>query len=155
MLFVQFTLGAERYLLDSAQIERMLPLAPLKSLPGVPPWVAGLFDYGGEPVPVIDLSALALGVRSRERLSTRLALVHYPHATPDGVVPRRLGLLVEQATRTVSFDARAFRDPGIDTPHARYLGPVAHDAHGLAQWVRVEHLLPAGVQAQLFTASAA
>ena len=51
--------------------------------------------------------------------------------------------------------APAFRDPGIDTPHARYLGPVAHDAHGLAQWVRVEHLLPAGVQAQLFTASAA
>jgi len=153
MLFVQFTLGAERYLLDSAQIERMLPLAPLKSLPGMPPWVAGLFDYGGEPVPVMDLSALALGVRSRERLSTRLALVHYPHATPDGVVPRRLGLLVEQATRTVSFDARAFRDPGIDTPHARYLGPLTRDEAGLLQWVRIEHLLPDDVQALLFAGS--
>jgi chemotaxis-related protein WspB len=55
----------------------------------------------------------------------------------------------------VTLDATAFRDPGIETPHARYLGPVARDAAGLLQWVRIEHLLPADVQAQLFTASAA
>src|ERR1700712_3599313 len=71
MLFVQFTLDQARYVLDSSQIERMLPLAPLTTMPGVPAWVAGIFKYEGAPVPVIDLAALALGRRSHERLSTR------------------------------------------------------------------------------------
>jgi chemotaxis-related protein WspB len=145
MLFVQFSLDADRYLLDTAQIERMLPRAPLKALPSAPRWVAGIMDYESEPVPVVDLSALALGRDTRERLSTRLALVHYPHQTAHGVETRRLGLLLEGATRTVKLDAAAFRDAGVDTPHARYLGPLAHD----------EHLLPDDVQALLFAERAA
>jgi chemotaxis-related protein WspB len=155
MLFVQFSLDADRYLLDAAQIERMLPRAALKALPGAPRWVAGIMDYESEPVPVVDLSALALGREARERLSTRLALVRYPHRAMHRVETRRLGLLLEGATRTVKFDAAAFRDAGIDTPHARYLGPLAHDEDGLLQWVRIEHLLPDDVQALLFAERAA
>jgi chemotaxis-related protein WspB len=151
MLFVQFTLGADRYLIDGRQIERMLPVTPLKALPGAPAWVAGILTYEDEPVPVIDMTALALGRPSHERLSTRLALVCYPRANGE----RRLGVLLEQATRTVTLDVAAFGDAGIDTPHARYLGPVASDAEGLMQWVRVEHLLPPEVQALLFAGSAA
>ncbi|AQH00636.1 chemotaxis protein CheW [Burkholderia sp. KK1] len=156
MLFVQFTLGSDRYLLDSAQIERMLPLAPLKTLPGAPAWVAGVLDYEGASVPVIDLAALALARASHERLSTRLALVTYPRRDEHGATtPHRLGLLLEQATRTVTFDAASFIDAGIDTPHARYLGPLTRDEAGLLQWVRIEHLLPDDVQALLFAGSAA
>lgn len=150
MLFVQFTLGADRYLLDSAQIERMLPLAPMKSLPGAPAWVAGVLDYEGAPVPVVDIAALALARPSRERLSTRLALVAYPR---EGGTTHRLGILLEQATRTVALDIAAFSDAGIDTPHARYLGPLARDEAGLLQWVRIEHLLSEDVQALLFAGS--
>ncbi|GAB5094539.1 chemotaxis protein CheW [Caballeronia sp. GAWG1-1] len=153
MLFVQFTLGSDRYLLDSAQIERMLPLAPLKALPGAPEWVAGLFDYEDAPVPVIDVAALALGRASRERLSTRLALVAYKRDGARDSTTHRLGLVLEQATRTVTLDTAAFADAGIDTPHARYLGPVARDEAGLLQWVRMEHLLPLDVQALLFAES--
>jgi chemotaxis-related protein WspB len=155
MLFVQFTLNQDRYVLDSSQIERMLPLAPLTTMPGVPAWVAGIVEYEGGPVPVIDLAALALGRRSHERLSTRLALVYYPHKSDAGVALRRLGILLEGATRTVSFDASAFSHAGIEAAEARYLGPLARDAQGLLQWVRIEHLLPEHVQAQLFTESAA
>jgi chemotaxis-related protein WspB len=155
MLFVQFTLDTDRYVLDSSQIERMLPLVPLKTMPGVPAWVAGIFEYEGAPVPVIDLAALALGRRSHERLSTRLALVHYPHKTAAGVEQRRLGIVLERATRTVFIDASAFSHAGIEAVEARYLGPLARDAQGLLQWVRIEHVLPEHVQARLFTESAA
>ncbi|SAK49510.1 chemotaxis protein CheW [Caballeronia ptereochthonis] len=156
MLFVQFTLGSDRYLLDSAQVERMLPLAPLKALPGAPAWVAGVLDHEGASVPVIDIAALALARPSRERLSTRLALAVYPRRDGDGVITHhRLGLLLEQATRTVTFDAASFSDAGIDTPHARYLGPLTRDDAGLLQWVRIEHLLPEDVQTLLFAGSEA
>ncbi|MCG7399806.1 MULTISPECIES: chemotaxis protein CheW [Caballeronia] len=156
MLFVQFTLDADRYLLDSAQVERMLPLAPLKTLPGAPAWVAGVLDCEGANVPVIDLAALALARASHERVSTRLALVAYPRCGDDGAIKHhRLGLLLEQATRTVTFDAASFTDAGIGTPHARYLGPLARDERGLLQWVRIEHLLPDDVQTLLFAGSEA
>jgi chemotaxis-related protein WspB len=155
MLFVQFTLNNDRYVLDTSQIERMLPLAPLKAMPGVPAWIAGIFEYEGKPVPVIDLAALALGRHSHERLSTRLALVHYPQTTPAGVELRRLGILLEGATRTLTFDTTAFSHAGIEASEARYLGPLARDADGLVQWVRIEHVLPEHVQAQLFMESEA
>lgn len=155
MLFVQFTLDNDRYVIDSSQVERMLSLVPLKALPGVPDWVAGVLDYEASPVPVIDLAALALGRRSHERLSTRLALVCYPHETATGVEHERLGILLERATRTVTLDAAAFKPAGVEATNARYLGPLARDDQGLVQWVRIEHLLPEHVRAQLFTRSKA
>jgi chemotaxis-related protein WspB len=61
-----------------------------------------------------------------------------------------LALLLEGATRTIRLDMAAFQDAGLDMPHARYLGPVASEAGGLVQWIRVEHLLPDDVKALLF-----
>lgn len=155
MLFIQFTLDNDRYVIDSSQVERMLSLVPLKTMLSVPDWVAGVLEYEALPVPVIDLAALALGRRSHERLSTRLALVFYPHEGPTGVEHKRLGILLERATRTLTLDVAAFSPAGIEATDARYLGPLARDAQGLVQWVRIEHLLPEHVQAQLFTQSEA
>jgi chemotaxis-related protein WspB len=149
MLFILFTLDSERYVIDATQVERLMPLTPQsppKTIPGAPSWVAGVLDYEGAPLPVIDLPALALGRPAAQLMSTRVVLVRYPHA---GTV-RLLALLLEGATRTIRLAADAFHDAGIDLPHARYLGPVASEAGGLVQWIRVEHLLPDDVKALLF-----
>ncbi|WP_345812418.1 chemotaxis protein CheW [Paraburkholderia sp. PREW-6R] len=149
MLFILFTLDSERYVIDATQVERLMPLtpkAPPKSIPGAPPWVAGVLDHEGAPLPLIDLPALALGRPAARLMSTRVVLVRYPHA---GTV-RLLALLLEGATRTIRLEASAFRESGIDLPDARYLGPVASEAGGLVQWIRVEHLLPDYVKALLF-----
>ncbi|MFM0233290.1 MULTISPECIES: chemotaxis protein CheW [Paraburkholderia] len=149
MLFILFTLDNERYVIDATQVERLMPLTPRsppKTIPGAPSWVAGVLDYEGAPLPVIDLPALALGRPAEQLMSTRVVLVRYPHA---GTV-RLLALLLEGATRTIRLNADAFHDAGIDMPNARYLGPVASEAGGLVQWIRVEHLLPDDVKALLF-----
>jgi chemotaxis-related protein WspB len=154
MLFILFTLDNERYVIDATQVERLMPLTPQsppKTIPGAPRWVAGVLDHEGAPLPVIDLPALALGRPAAQLMSTRLVLVRYPHA---GTV-RLLGLLLEGATRTIRLQADAFHDAGIDTPHARYLGPLTRDEQGLLQWVRIEHLLPDDVHALLFAGSEA
>ncbi|AJZ58518.1 cheW-like domain protein [Paraburkholderia fungorum] len=149
MLFILFTLDSERYVIDAAQVERLMPLTPQsppKAIPGAPSWVAGVLDHEGAALPVIDLPALALGRPAAQLMSTRVVLVRYPHA---GTV-RLLALLLEGATRTIRLAAEAFHDAGIDMPHARYLGPVASEAGSLVQWIRVEHLLPDNVKALLF-----
>jgi chemotaxis-related protein WspB len=149
MLFLIFHLDQDRYALDAAEVVEVLPCVPLKALPNTPAWVAGVFSYHGRPVPVIDLSSLALGRPAAERVSTRMVLVHYPLADAANS-SRLLALIVEQATRTIRRDAADFIASGVATPQARYLGPVASDAAGLVQWIRVDGLLPDYVRAILF-----
>jgi chemotaxis-related protein WspB len=157
MLFLLFDLDGDRYALDAAGIAEVLALAPTKSIPGAPAWVAGMFERHGEPVPVIDVSQLALGRPARQLRSTRLVLVRYspddaaqagPHA--GGEPARLLGLIVERATQTRRIERARFLDSGIATPHARWLGPVANDGAGLVQWVEVQQMLSDDVKALLF-----
>lgn len=153
MLFIIFHLNQDRYALDVNEVVEVLPLLPLKALPGAPAWVAGVFSYQDQAVPVIDLSALALGRPAARRLSTRIVLIRYPLADGENST-RLLAIVVEQATGTMRRDAADFVDSGIATPQARYLGPVALDPSGLVQWINVRELLPDDVKAMLFVAEA-
>jgi chemotaxis-related protein WspB len=153
MLFLIFHLDQDRYALDAADVVEVLPFGPLKALPNTPAWVAGVFSYYGQPVPVIDLSSLALGRPAARRLSTRTVLVRYPLADAANG-SRLLAIIVEQATRTMRRDPTDFTATGVATPQARYLGPVASDPAGLVQWISVQGLLPDDVRAILFVREA-
>jgi chemotaxis-related protein WspB len=152
MLFLLFQLDNDRYALPAAQIAKVLPLVELKLIPDAPEWVAGVFSYQEAPVPVIDVSMLALGRPAQRRLSTRTVLVHYPHS---GVQSHLLGLIVEKTTQTLQCDPDAFTAYGVDNVGARYLGPVLADPRGLIQWIKVTDLVPKPVQAQQFPAQVA
>ncbi|AOK49291.1 chemotaxis protein CheW [Burkholderia sp. MSMB617WGS] len=159
MLFLLFHLDGERYALDAAEIAEVLPLAATKTIPGAPAWAAGILMHRGEPVPVIDVPRLALGRAAQPLRSTRLVLVRYrlPAAEPAVAPPRvrLLGLIVERATQTARIARDAFRDSGIATPHARWLGPIASDADGVVQWVAVQHIVSGDARALLFDYAAA
>ena len=148
MLFFLFTIGQDRYALDALQIAEVLPVIGVKAIPQAPAGVAGIIDYHGVPVPLIDLSQLALGKPARQRLGTRIILVHYPDQTGAN---RLLGLLAERATEIMRRDPADFVPSGIESEPAPYLGPVATDAQGMVQWVKVDRLLPPSVRDQLFT----
>ncbi|MDB5771002.1 MAG: chemotaxis protein CheW [Burkholderia sp.] len=152
MLFLLFQLDKDRYALPATQVAEVLPLVELKHIPNAPAWVAGAFSHQGRPVPVIDLSMLALGRPAQRRLSTRTVLVHYPQS---GAQSHLLGLVAEKATETLQCDPAAFAAYGVDNEDARYLGPVFADPRGLIQWIRITDLLPEPVQALLFPAQEA
>jgi chemotaxis-related protein WspB len=157
MLFLLFELDGDRYALDAAEIVEVLALVPTKSIPGAPAWIAGVFERHGESVPVIDVPQLALGRAARQLRSTRLVLVRYgaAHAGHEvasggGEPQHLLGLIVERATQTRRIERGQFAGSGVATPHARWLGPVASDATGLVQWVKVQQMLDDNVKALLF-----
>jgi chemotaxis-related protein WspB len=147
MLFLLFRLGRDRYAIEAAQIAEILPLIALKTLPGASPEIAGVIDHRGGPVPVIDLSVLALGRPAAPRLSTRIVIVHY--RALDGAI-HRLGLIAEHATETMRREASEFVASGVTNPATPWLGPVAPDPRGLIQRVDVGQLLPATVRDLLF-----
>jgi chemotaxis-related protein WspB len=147
MLFLLFQLGKDRYALEASEVAEVLPLVELKRLPQAPPGVAGIFNFRGQSVPVIDLSDLTLGRPAKFQLSTRIVLVNYAPATGPA---RLLGLMVEQATETLKRDRADFKEAGVAVEAAPYLGPVTQDERGLIQWIEVRKLLPTALQELLF-----
>lgn len=152
MLLLVFHLDRDRYAIEAAQVVSVLPLVQIKTIPQAPAAVAGLFDYRGELVPVIDLCRLAVDRAARQLLSTRIIVVDYPD--DDGRM-RKLGLIAEQVLETLRRDAHEFEASGVDSPDAAYLGPVASDARGPIQLIGVRELLPESMRELLFRAVAA
>jgi chemotaxis-related protein WspB len=147
-LFLLFRLGAERYSLDAATVVEVIPLIAVTRLPGALPGVAGVINYRGNPVPVLDLAALARGERTPERISTRILIVTYNGRT----IPRHhhLGLVAEQVTDMLRCESDEFKPSGVETKEARYLGPVRPDRAGLIQRVEPQLLLSPEMRDALF-----
>lgn len=146
MLFLAFKMGNDRYLLDVHQVEEVLPYTAVKALPGAPTGVVGLIDYHGAPIPLIDITLLALGRPSVPVLSTRTVVTRY--STQDGE-QRLLALLAERVTDTFERDPSDFVPFGLEPSTPPYLGPVASDDEGLTQRVNVEVLLSEEIRAAL------
>src|SRR5215813_9324235 len=121
MLFLIFHLGEDWYALNSAEIVQVLPHVAWKVIPQAPPGVAGVINYHGAPVPLIDPKALSLGQVAARHMSTRIILVNY--LAPDGET-HLLGFLAEPATETIRREITDFVDPGVPADRAPFLGPV-------------------------------
>lgn len=147
MLALLFSIGEDRYGLPVAAVAEITPMLRLKQMPGAPAFVAGLCNYRGQAIPVLDVSALAGGQPCRPVLSTRMIVVHYPLAA-GGV--RCLGLLAEKATETVDIPAAALRPTGVRVDEAPFLGKVAIASGEMVQLVEVGQLLTPEVEARLF-----
>jgi chemotaxis-related protein WspB len=148
VLHLVLRLGADRYALDAAQVIEVVALVKLKALPGAPVGVAGIMNYRGDAVPVLDLELLATGVASPRVLETRIILVHYP---PDD---RALGLLVSEVGDTLRADPLRFEPAGVATEGTPFLGPILTTAEGVVQRVEVASLLTEELRTALFPAGA-
>ena len=142
-----FQIGCDRYALSARSILEVLPLMNLKRVPCAPVGIAGVLNYRGAPVPVIDLNEMTLAKPAARRLSTRIILVNY---TFEAQHLRPLGLIAEQATNMIQLSLQDFIPSGVESNEARYLGRVANDAGGLIQWIDVERLLTPEVREVLF-----
>ena len=147
MLLLLFKIGKDRYALPASKTIEVVPLVSLKRIPQTPAGVAGIFNYHGQPVPVIDLSELALGTPCEPRVSTRIILVHYPHRQDRKQI---LGLMAEQTSETIQRGKTDFLNAGVAVKTAPYLGAVIMDARGIIQCVEVEHLLSQPLREMLF-----
>ncbi|MFA9219513.1 MAG: chemotaxis protein CheW [Sphingomonadaceae bacterium] len=140
-----FHIGADRYGLRLRDIVQVLPLVALKQLPLAPAALAGLMDFHGQSVPVLDLLRMSGLAPSPDHFDTRIVLVDY-HA-PDGS-PHLLGLLAERVLGVQDIDQQALADSGVQA--APFLGQVASDARGIVQLVELPQLLPEALRALLF-----
>ncbi|MFS2007431.1 chemotaxis protein CheW [Duganella sp. CT11-25] len=148
MKLLIFHIGADRYGLRLRDVVRVLPLLELKHLPLAPDPVAGLMDFHGQSVPVIDLCRASGLPSGEDHFDTRIIVADY-HA-PEGT-DHLLGLRAERVLGVQEVSEAQLADSGVQA--APFLGQVASDAQGMLQLVELEQLLPESLRALLFQPS--
>ncbi|MFH1953836.1 MAG: chemotaxis protein CheW [Pseudomonadota bacterium] len=138
MLALLFYLGDTMYTMKCEKVREVAPMVKLKQVPHTPDYFAGLFNYRGVIVPVIDLRRLIQGQPCQMRLSTRIILVDYVR---DDHTPYILGLMAERVTEAVRKSENAFVSPGLSMQEAPFLGGFVMENKEMIQYIDLD-LLP-------------
>lgn len=121
VLYSQFFIERDRYVISARNIVEIVPRVDLKSAPLLPDYVAGLINYHGDAVPVIDLCRLFLNRPCRKKLSTRIMIVGQKECLNDRIL---LGFMVEKATEMIRLENEEFKRSSMSNPDALVDGPV-------------------------------
>ncbi|WP_455209053.1 chemotaxis protein CheW [Kaarinaea lacus] len=145
---MQFYIDSNRFALPAQDIIAIVPVLSLHDVPRAPEYVAGILNYHGESVPVIDMRALMTGTKAGKRLSTRIAIIRLGLSKSK---PRLIGLLAEKLTEVLRIDDSQFKPSGVTNDDTKYLGEVVTDNRGILQRLNVSELLPRDAQKLLFS----
>lgn len=151
MLMLVFYIDKNLYAIESSRVVEVIPRLTYRAVHHVPDYVAGVFNYRGNIVPVIDLCRLIRGTPSKEFLSTRVMMVSYSQL--DGGT-RYVGLMAERVIEAVDKQDTEFKETGIQTNTAPYLGGIITDKKGMIQRIRLEQLFSEVQQINLIAAGA-
>lgn len=145
MLLLMLRVADDPYALRAGRVVEIVPRVTLRALPHAPEFLAGLFDYRGRVVPVVDLGLLVGRRAGRDRLSTRIVVVD---AAPEG--GDLLGLVAEQVSDLTRFDDDRVAAAPLGLEAAPYLGAVVRADEGLVQVIEVDRILTPALREALF-----
>ncbi len=80
MLHLMFCIGPTRFVIDARRVSQVVARIPLPALPLSEPYVAGLLDFRGTVLAVVDLATRLFGTACTSSLSTRIIIVRIKHA---------------------------------------------------------------------------
>jgi len=121
VLYAQFFVDEDRYVISAKDVVEIIPVVALKKVPMLPDYAAGLMNYHGCQVPVIDFCHLLLNRACRKKLSTRIILVTRSENTGESMT---LGFMVEKATETLIIDESLYSPPVMRNPDAPTNGAI-------------------------------
>jgi chemotaxis-related protein WspB len=157
MLVLTFQIGDERVALDVRQVRAVVPRIRLRPLIGAPGWLAGLFVYHGQVVPVVDLHRLLERGECSAHLSSRIILVPRggqggnspPGTLPAGERDHLLGLLAAQVAEVREVEPTEAGLPRLIEPEQPELGDPVVDSGGILHLLDLDRLLPGSVRGRL------
>jgi chemotaxis-related protein WspB len=138
MLVLTFQIGAERLALDVRRVLEVVPHVRLTRPAGGPAWLAGLFVYRGQALPVIDLHRLLGAGECPDHLSSRIVIV--PHRWQGE--ERLLGLLAAEVAEVRELNPGELAPTPVTEPGQPDLGAVYVDGGVLYRLLDLDRLLP-------------
>jgi chemotaxis-related protein WspB len=138
MLVLTFQTGSDRLALDIRRVREVVPHVRLQPVAASPPWLAGVFVYRGQVVPVIDLHRLVHAGEHPVHLSTRIILVAQTMAAEE----RLVGLLAAQVADIREMQPVSQTQPRLVAHGGADFGPVLADGTEIVHLVEPDRLLP-------------
>ena len=115
----------------------VVPCVPLQKLPKSPANIAGLLNYRGSVIPVIDGSRLIGNKGVRPCLSSRIIMVRL-----EKIRFPCIGFLAESVTETIRIDDDKFTATGITDGGISLVDKVVIDEGGMIQHIYLKALIP-------------
>lgn len=131
MLFLLFHVRENTYACACDSILEIVPRIDLQQADKMPAYIAGLMNYGGNPVPIIDFSRLVGQNPCVNSLNTRIILLSKPNAKESGI----LGIMAEKVTQFDNLEWEQFSETAMFNPEAPYLGGVMQTPQGMIRIV--------------------
>ena len=138
MLLLRLQTPKGRYVLDASIITEVIPLVHYTKVPHSPDFLAGLINFRGHPVPVVDLGMVMDEIPCRERMDTRIILIKV-------VLPEKRQLLFGIIAENISGTLRLDRSTGQSTEMLLHelVNPLEADGQQFLQLLNVEKVLGA------------
>jgi chemotaxis-related protein WspB len=160
VLILTFTVGTNRYAVEVARVIELVPRVELRSIPHAPAFLAGLLDYRGRVVPVVDLGLLLGSHPCQDRLSTRIILVNDAPIDHNRQKGRRvdtavdaghppsgqdrdhqlIGLIAEQVSDLTEVRPEQVVASPVYLPQTPYLGAIAQTDSGMVPLLELAKL---------------
>ena len=131
MHVVIWTIGEDQFATPTRNVVEVTSVVDARDLPHSEPWVCGLINYRGRPIPLVDVSQLLGRGPANRQLYARILVVK----RGDTAETEWLGLLVESvlSAEALDFDAaESVTDSSIQSPLA-FLGPISLFDRGAIQ----------------------
>jgi chemotaxis-related protein WspB len=138
MLFLVFRTGHSHCAVEAKQIVEVLPFLQIDALPGGPAGTAGVINYRGSLLPVIDLAELTTRKPAAPLHSSRILITRLKSGD---FASQFVGVLVEGATQMLRLDPERFAQSRV----AEATWASHEDIEGtsrLIQRIDLETLLP-------------
>ena|ERR1700722_12846803 len=136
MLMLLFYVSSECLALSCDSIVEVFPQVHLKKGNGLPDYIAGVMNYGGTPVFVIDTVQLVENRPASSSLHTRIVLIS---ANING--SNFLGLICEKAITTMEADLSQFVSPGFKFKDKPFLGGIYTQGLSSIQYFDTDELV--------------
>lgn len=138
MLMLLFDVCEDHYAISVRQVVEVISLVKLQKLSQAPKYIAGLLNYRGDIIPVIDLCELLTKTQHAYQYSTRIIVVNY---MSNQQMPYLLGLIAEKVTETLNILQTELYQPRIPGDAPFYLGEIITAEHGMILCIEIESLL--------------
>jgi len=150
MLLLVFHVKEDCYAIDSINVKEVIPLLNLQSISKAPEYVAGLLNYRGTSVPVIDLCQFLKGKQCNQYYNSRIIIVNYINNSGTAL----LGLIAENVTDVLRQESSELKSSGVKLDTSPFLGKIVLKEDGMIQTIELDKLLTNELAKLLFTESA-
>jgi len=138
MAMLLFSVGDNRYVLENRFIFRIIPHVILKNFPHASPYVLGLLNFTGTPIPIIDFCQLIEQRPAKEAFNSRIIILRDPDL--DVSQSPLFGLLAEKVTDILPLHSNQFMETGFYLHQFPYLIGAYSDHEGIIQKISFEKL---------------